>query len=182
MKNYTTILITIVLVLSFVSTAAIAQFGGGAQGAGKNISRGQARGGGAVGTMGLMSLDLTEDQRFRIQNIMQAHQEEMLVDCDATREDMNAIKAELAALLDNEGGYPEDDARRLLYEKFNLNTEKQIRSKAFHYQILWEVLDADQRAALKNQRENAAAFNSGMRQGSQGRMNRAGAAGIYPIQ
>ncbi|MFH1965398.1 MAG: hypothetical protein ABIJ42_07625, partial [Acidobacteriota bacterium] len=135
MKKYSTILITIVLVLSFVSTAAIAQRGGG----GMQVAKGQARGG-AMGTMGLMNLDLTDDQRTQIQNMMQENSDVMLADCDATREQMNAIKAELAGLMDNSSYYDEDAARLLLAEKFTLNTDKQIRSKVFHYQIIWEVL------------------------------------------
>ena len=176
MKKYSTILITIVLVLSFVSTAAIAQRGGGAM----QVAKGQARGG-AMGTMGLMNLDLTDDQRTQIQNMMQENSDVMLADCDADREEMNAIKAELAALMDDPSSYNEGVARQLLADKFSINTDKQISRNVFHHRILRDVLTADQRAALANQRANAAAFNSGMRQGSQGRMSRAGAAGICPF-
>lgn len=180
MKKYSTILITIVLVLSFVSTAAIAQRGGGGM---LDGAKGQARGGansGAMGTMGLMNLDLDEGQRIEIQNIMQENRDAMLADCDATREEMNAIKAELAALMDDPS-YNADAARQLLEDKFIINIDKQISRNVFHHQIIWGVLTADQRATLANQRANAAAFNSGMRQGSQGRMSRAGEAGICPF-
>lgn len=178
MKKYSTILITIVLALSFVTAAAIAQpFGGGMQGGGKNL-RGPARGGmnaGAFGMRGLMNLDLTDAQREQIRLIMDENREVMLADCDATRDEMTAIKDELAALMDAPV-FDEAAAQQLLARKFNMNTEKQILRMKLHHRILSDVLTEEQRETLANQRANAAAFGSGAGRGAgmgnMGRMNR----------
>ncbi len=179
MKKYTSILITVVLVLSFISIIAIAQpFGGGMQGAGNSV-RGQARGGmqgGAMG-MGLMNLNLTDEQREQIKLIMDENREVMLADCDATREEMIEIKDQLNALMDAEV-FDEAAAQQLLAKKFSINTEKQILRMKSQHRILNEVLTAEQRETLANQRANAAAFGRGAGMGagmgSQGRMNRGG--------
>ena len=185
MKKYTSILITIVLVLSFVSIIAIAQpFGGGMQGAGKSLM-GSARGGmqgygmnpGGLGMRGLMNLNLTDEQREQIRLIMDENREVMLADCDATREEMTAIKDQLDALMDAPV-FDEAAAQQLLARKFNINTEKQILRMKLQHRILNEVLTEEQRETLANQRANAAAFGRGAGMGagmgSQGRMNRGG--------
>lgn len=146
------------------------------QGGGKNF-RGPARGGmqGAMG-MGLMGLNLTEEQRERIKLIMDENREVMLADCDATSERMTAIKDELAALMDAPG-FDEIAAQQLLLEKFDINTEKQILRMKSQHRILNEVLTEEQRETLANQRANASAFGRGAGRGAgmgnQGRMNRA---------
>lgn len=174
MKKYSTILITIALALSFISTAAIAQpFGDGMQGAGRN-SRGLARGGmqgAALNIRGLMNLDLTEAQREQIRLILDENREIMLADCDATYNEMSAIKDELDALMDAPV-FDEAAAQQLLARKFTINTEKQILRMKAHHRILNEVLTEEQRETLVNQRENAAAFGRGAGMGTPGRMNR----------
>ena len=177
MKKYSSVLITIVLVLSFVSTAAIAQpFGGGMQDGARSF-RGQARGGMQGGIRGLMNLNLTEAKREQIMLIMEENREVMLADCDATREEMNAIKDELDALLDAPD-FDEAAAQSLLVQKFNINTEKQILRMKLQHRILNEVLTEEQRETLANQRANAAAFGRGAGRGagmgSQGRIKGAG--------
>jgi protein CpxP len=178
MKKYSTILITIALALSFISTAAIAQpFGGGMLGGGRGM-RGQALGGmqgGALNIRGLMNLDLTEAQREQIRLIMDENREIMLADCDATYNEMTAIRDELNALMDAPV-FDEAAAQRLLTQKFNINTEKQILRMKAHHRILNEVLTEEQRETLANQWANSAAFGRGAGRGAgmgaPGRMNR----------
>ncbi len=183
MKKYTSVLITIVLVLSFVSIMAIAQpFGGPMQGGGRNF-RGPGRGAmlgnemypGGFGMRGLVNLDLTDEQREQIRQIMDENREAMMADCDATNEEMTAIKDQLDALMDAPV-FDEAAAQQLLSKKFNLNTEKQILRMKSHHRILNEVLTQEQREILANQRDNAAAFGRGTRMGArmgnQGRMPR----------
>lgn len=163
MKRYTTVLVILALIMSFVSIAAIAQpFGGGGPGGGKSF-RGGPGGGQDMLIGGLRNLDLTDDQRDQIKTILDEHREVMQADCDVTREDMDAIKDELASLMDSEV-YDEDAARQILTEKFQINTEKQILRQKVHHQILWEVLTAEQRETLAEQRANDEALGRGFRQ------------------
>lgn len=169
MKKYTAIFLSLALIISIVSVAGLAQqFGPGAgvPGAGKSF-RGEARGGMNAGQdviKGLMRLDLTDTQRDQIKLILDEHRELMLNDCEVTSEEMKSIRDELAALTDSEV-FNEEAVRQALYRKFEINTEKQILRKKVHHQILWEVLNADQRGSLAEQRANAEAFGRGSRQG-----------------
>lgn len=176
MKKFMTIFAGTILIVSMVAVAGMAQpFGAGAGagvGAGSKAAfRGQPGGpmnGGQMAIRGLMRLDLTDAQRAQIQAIMDEHREVMLADCEATSEEMKSIKDQLAALNDSDY-YDEDAARELLYRKFEINTEKQILRQKVHHRILWEVLDAEQRETLAEQRANAQAFGRGFRQGRSAR-------------
>ena len=176
MKKLMTIIAGTILMVSMIAVAGMAQpFGAGAgagSGAGAKASfRGHPGGpmnGGQAAMRGLMRLDLTDAQRDQILAIMQEHREVMLADCDATSEEMKAIRDQLRALNDSDY-YDEDAARDLLYRKFEINTEKQILRQKVHHRILWEVLDAEQRETLAEQRANAEAFGRGFRQGRSAR-------------
>ncbi len=168
MKKYSAVLITIILALSFISVTAVAQpFGAGTPGAGKAFN-GPARGGmhgGQAPMRGLMGLDLTDTQRDDIARIMDEYQAARLADCEVTRDEMIAKRAELDALM-NEYPYDKKEARRILGEKFQINIEKQVLRQELHNRILHEVLTDEQREALENQRANAAAFGRGFRAGA----------------
>lgn len=178
MKKYSAVLITIVLALSFISVTAVAQpFGAGTPGAGKSFN-GPARGGmhgGQAPMRGLMGLDLTDSQRDEIALIMEEYQAARLADCEVTREEMIAKRAQLNALM-QEYPYNKDEARRILAEKFQINIEKQVLRQELHNRILHEVLTPEQRETLENQRANAAAFRRGARTGAgaMGGMSRRG--------
>jgi Spy/CpxP family protein refolding chaperone len=185
MKKYTAIFLTAALIISIVSVVGLAQqyglgSGAGVPGAGKSF-RGEARGGMNAGQdviRGLMRLDLTDSQREQIKLILDEHRELMQDDCDLTSEEMKSIKDELDAL-NNSEVFNEDAVRQALYRKFEINTEKQILRQKVHHQILWEVLDADQRDALAEQRANAEAFGRGSRGGRQGGNSRGMGGGIF---
>jgi len=157
MKRTTTVFLTLTLVLSLVSIAAIAQpfDGGGARGERGFRSSPMIR--------GLMKLDLTEDQRDQIKGILEAQRETMRYEPEALREEMRSIRDEMKALMEADR-YDEAAAAQLLARKSEITNTRQIERQKVHHQILYEILTEEQRDILAEQRANAEAFGRDFRQ------------------
>lgn len=171
MKKYLVVLMAIVLIFSFVSVAAVAQpFGtgsGGAArvGAGGNgpVSQDSPRGN-VLGLNGLMGLELTEQQRSEIRNMLQLYQEEVDAERLNNRERVQELREAHVAIMEDDV-FDESAALDILVERAELNLARQIIRQRLQHQILYDILDEEQREQLQNQWQNQIAFSDGVGQG-----------------
>ena len=162
MKRTTTVLLTLTLVLSLVSIAAIAQpfDGGGARGERGFRSSPMIR--------GLMKLDLTDDQRDQIRTLLEERRETMKDVAEAAREEMQSIREELRSLMEADV-YDEAAATQLLARKSEIENYRRIEREKIRHYILNQILTEEQRDILAEQRANARAFGRDRKAGPAGR-------------
>ncbi len=169
MKRFTILLVTFAMIFSFVSVASLAQpsgsgiRGGGQGGYGPAAQGGPARDG-VLGMSGLFRLDLTEEQRDQIQLLLREHQELVIAEREAVREQREAAVDAMAAIMDSDV-FDEVGAYEILVQKAELGLELKMIRLSLQHQILHEILTEEQRVELQNTWMNQAAFELGVSQG-----------------
>jgi len=115
---------------------------------------------GPAGFRELIGLNLTAEQREKIQALLEENREVQQQEAEAAREEMNAIGKELDALMDADV-YDEAAAQQLFARRSALTNERQILRQKLQHQIVHEILTPEQREALANRQANTAAFGRG---------------------
>jgi len=174
MKKYLATFLTIALMISFVSVAAVAQPFGGTGGGSGNSKNGGVSGpgqgnkglsrGNVLGMNGLMALELTEQQREQIRLLMEEHQAAAEAEREMNQERMQALRAAQAEIMEADY-FDEAAAYEVLAEKGALNIERQLIRQRFQHRVLNEILTEEQKDQLQNMWRNQAAFGAGAGQG-----------------
>lgn len=185
MRKYSVLLMGIVLVLSFVTVAAVAQPFGGGQGNGPSNgtegiqgngsprfgagpggpgAEGPRQQAGPLGINGLMRLELTDQQREDIQFLMEEYRAVMEELRSTNQETAEALRDELISIMEADVFDP-DAAYAVLADKAALRIEGDLLRLEYQHFILNEILTEEQREELQNMWQNQAAFGRGPGQG-----------------
>jgi len=167
MKRLSVSVLIMFLFCSVLSIPALADSGGNGSGnprGGGQGSNGGPNGGGDqvsrpafAGLQGLMQLELTEEQREQIRLMMQEHNQLLMDENEATREQRRAMIQAQAAILEADV-FDEEAAWDVLVEKAELGLARQMIRMRLQHQILHEVLTEEQRLQLQNMWQNQAAL------------------------
>lgn len=168
MKKYSVILMSIILIFSFISVTTVAQPSGpGSAGAARGGAAGTGPAsedsprGNVLGIGGLMGLELTEQQRLEIRNMLRLHQELDEAECENNRLQMQAMREAQFGILEDDV-FDEFAALDILVEQAELNLARQVIRQRLQHRILHEILTEDQRAQLQNFWQNQAVLSDGV--------------------